>query len=588
MATKKQDKKPATKPKAAPLATPKPAVVVPLRTAQIVELGQLVRGPNVRKPESYKKKDLEELAESIAAKGVLQSLKVRPKGQKFETTTGGRRLTALEMLLEQKRIDASYPVPVLVEKVDDQAALEEGLSENIHRQDMEPLDEAEAFLAASKSGVSVEELAARSGKTATSVRKRLRLAEGLSDASKRLVREGKLAYDQAFALTLLQHEEQTKFLKSNGANFSPRWMGNYVAKSGFPVKDAIFKKEVAKGMEITEDLFGQVEPFYVDGKKARELQLEAAQALADKLKEKWAWAEVLKGSYWWEAATKAGYDMLQTSKDKTKAGAVVFVNTDDYKVEVREGIVKKASKVNPATVKAEEKRPKEHLTQGTALAAKNAKIEAVQVGVLKTSDRKVLELIAAALLGSEGMSYKLGDYQALASEVAETLKPYAKTMPSIRVKDGDVKPDHRLDLARTLESLDKLSDEGLWTLLRGLVAHGISKAEDGRWSDLNKATERPYVRALADFVEYDSLLPRRVITKDWLKGFQLERLQEIFVELAGGKAPEQKKDVIARILEELPKRPEYLPTELMIGEVETELEGLEEDPERDEDWEDEN
>src|SRR5580704_15380243 len=100
---------------------------------------------NVRKTESDK--GIDELAASIKAHGLLQSLVVRKdKGDKYAVVAGHRRLRALQLLAKQKHLPADHPVncqPVS----DDADATEISLVENVQREQMHPADECDAFKA---------------------------------------------------------------------------------------------------------------------------------------------------------------------------------------------------------------------------------------------------------------------------------------------------------------------------------------------------------------------------------------------------------------------------------------------------------
>ncbi len=92
---------------------------------------------------------IEELAASIAAHGLLQSLSVRPvlgaegaETGKFSVTGGGRRLAALKLLAKRKQIVKTYAVPVIVNDGDEE---EISLAENIVRENLHPADQFEAF-----------------------------------------------------------------------------------------------------------------------------------------------------------------------------------------------------------------------------------------------------------------------------------------------------------------------------------------------------------------------------------------------------------------------------------------------------------
>src|SRR5580700_11575070 len=93
---------------------------------------------------------IEQLAESIAQRTLLQSLNVRAvvdgEGNEtgmFEVPAGGRRYRALELLVKQKRMTKTQPVPCVVRT--DGLAEEDSLAENVQRAPLHPLDQFRAF-----------------------------------------------------------------------------------------------------------------------------------------------------------------------------------------------------------------------------------------------------------------------------------------------------------------------------------------------------------------------------------------------------------------------------------------------------------
>src|SRR6266536_1407549 len=124
---------------------------------------------------------IEELAEDIARRSLLQSLNVRPvldaEGQEtgiFEVPAGGRRFRALELLVKQKRMNKTQPVPCIVRT--DALAEEDSLAENVQRVALHPLDQFRAFQTLREKGLSEEEIAARFFVSPTVVKQRLKLA----------------------------------------------------------------------------------------------------------------------------------------------------------------------------------------------------------------------------------------------------------------------------------------------------------------------------------------------------------------------------------------------------------------------------
>src|SRR5665213_2336139 len=124
---------------------------------------------------------IEQLAESIALRTLLQSLSVRAvvdaDGQEtgmFEVPAGGRRYRALQLLVQQKRMAKTQPVPCVIR--DGGIAEDDSLAENDERVGLHPLDQFRAFKLLRDGGMSEEDIAARHFVSPAIVKQRLRLA----------------------------------------------------------------------------------------------------------------------------------------------------------------------------------------------------------------------------------------------------------------------------------------------------------------------------------------------------------------------------------------------------------------------------
>lgn len=136
---------------------------------------------------------LEELAASIAARGLIQPIVVRPNGREYQIVAGERRWRAAQ----RARL---AEVPVVVRDFTDTETLEVALVENIQRQDLNAIEEAQAYQRLSgEYGHTQEELARVVGKSRSHVANLLRLLE-LPDDVQQLVVEGKLSMGHARAL----------------------------------------------------------------------------------------------------------------------------------------------------------------------------------------------------------------------------------------------------------------------------------------------------------------------------------------------------------------------------------------------------
>ncbi|MGH8225910.1 MAG: ParB/RepB/Spo0J family partition protein [Gammaproteobacteria bacterium] len=147
---------------------------------------------------------LSSLADSIRAQGIVQPLIVRPLGpNRYEIVAGERRWRAAQMA-------GLAEVPAVVREIPDQAAIAVALIENIQREDLNALEEAEALLRLTEEFELTQAQAAEAvGRSRVAVTNLLRLLD-LGPEAKRLVREGKLAMGHARALLALSGREQAE------------------------------------------------------------------------------------------------------------------------------------------------------------------------------------------------------------------------------------------------------------------------------------------------------------------------------------------------------------------------------------------
>ena len=133
---------------------------------RMVPIDQL--DPNPNQPRQVMG-DLSELIASIAEKGIIEPLVVRPRGDRFQIIAGERRYQAAVQVGLQD-------LPVVIRDVDDTEMLELALIENLQRKDLTPFEESEALHGLAEScGYTHEDLARRLGKSRTSVTESLAL-----------------------------------------------------------------------------------------------------------------------------------------------------------------------------------------------------------------------------------------------------------------------------------------------------------------------------------------------------------------------------------------------------------------------------
>jgi len=176
---------------------------------------------------------LDELADSIRTRGVLQAILVRPDpkaSEKYQIVAGERRWRAA------KRVGLET-IPAVVKEMDELELLEIGIIENIQRTDLNPMEEAEAYGALMKRfGRTQEGLAESVGKSRAHIANTLRLLK-LPDSVRELVREHKLSAGHARAILMAPDPE-------NAAEI--------VVNRGLSVRDAEALVKKARDADVIE------------------------------------------------------------------------------------------------------------------------------------------------------------------------------------------------------------------------------------------------------------------------------------------------------------------------------------------------
>ena len=197
---------------------------------------------------------IEELAASIASKGVLQNLIVCPvEGEKFEVIAGGRRLKALKMLVKQKQFPKDGTVRCMVREEGE--ATEVSLAENITQAAMHPADQFDAFKALQDEGMGTEDIAARFGISPAIVTQRLKLA-AVSPKLMKIYRAGEMKLDQlsAFAITD-DHALQERVWKEAGHWANRRDILSALTETQVPTTD---RRVTFIGLEAYEGAGGAI------------------------------------------------------------------------------------------------------------------------------------------------------------------------------------------------------------------------------------------------------------------------------------------------------------------------------------------
>jgi ParB family chromosome partitioning protein len=214
--------------------------------------------PNPLQPRSvFDAARLEELSNSIQTHGIIQPLRVRRKGSTYELIAGERRLRAAKLA-------GLVEVPAIVQDYADERILEIALIENIQREDLNPMETAQALERLhTEMNLSHEEIATRTGKDRTTITNMIRLLRLPRDVQL-LVAERRLSMGHARAiLGLATPELQTQVAEKAAAQgFSVRQVERLVKKVNEPrvpsedplqdpnIKAAVGSLEAALGTRV--------------------------------------------------------------------------------------------------------------------------------------------------------------------------------------------------------------------------------------------------------------------------------------------------------------------------------------------------
>jgi ParB family chromosome partitioning protein len=169
--------------------------------------------PSTRQPrKQFDDAKLDELAETIRNQGIIQPLVVRSRDKGgFELVAGERRWRAAQRA-------GLHQVPAVVRETSEAQAFELALVENLQREDLNPIEEAEAFqYMVAEHGHTQESLASRVGKDRSTVANALRLLK-LPPAVRAMVREGRLNMGHARALLGLESDHSIERLARQAAS----------------------------------------------------------------------------------------------------------------------------------------------------------------------------------------------------------------------------------------------------------------------------------------------------------------------------------------------------------------------------------
>ncbi|QQD06592.1 ParB/RepB/Spo0J family partition protein [Vibrio parahaemolyticus] len=324
---------------------------------------------NVRKSKATKADD-ESLQASIVAHGIIQNLVALPMNEAglYPIISGGRRLTALNALVEQTQITNDYLVPVKVLTEDEAKiyATEISLTENVTRAAMHPVDEFEAYSKMITEGATVEAVAQRFGKTQLYVHQRMKLA-AVIPAVLEAYREGKVTLERVMIFTVASPEHQAEVWEQIQEHswYNDNQVRHMLKKEALEATSALVKyvgqEEYEKqGGLVTSDLFSD-KVYFEDRSLMESLATAKMQIEADKLMEQgWKWTEIL----------------LQRTHDESRGYLELIANQGKYK---------KAEKALAGCILALGYNGEVHIIKGLVAKSERKALKALQAGNSKNT-----------------------------------------------------------------------------------------------------------------------------------------------------------------------------------------------------------
>ncbi len=478
------------------------------QSIQFIPLNQLIPSPrNVRRKD--RKADIDSLAASISARGLLQNLCVVPSADgKYEVDAGGRRLAALKKLARDKTIPKDFAVPCHV------VALEEGrevsLIENVHRVAMDAMDEVDAFAALIAEGATPDDVARRFGVTRRHVDQRLALA-GLSPKIKAAWKRGDVSLEAARAFCLVEdHAQQEAVFKSldrpvtHAGSVRARLMEGRMRASDRLARFVGLEAYELAGGAVVRDLF-DVDAVYV-GDPALMTQLaeqKLNRARQAWLEQGWGWVDINLGQKGgegysavrlqpdWREFTDAEEAELSRLRSELEALDAVLDDDsveDDLRWETRDDL---AAAIETLRQSARVWGKEIIAHAGVVLSISyDAEVRAA-LGVVRLADEKTINAIRKRL----ATDHANADDGVVESEISSTTDttPMESGLPKTLIRDLS---HARTRAIRLLLTRDR--ETALAVTVAAMIARSVFKSE---LPGIGVAAHTAYVNDLDDLVE---------------------------------------------------------------------------------------
>lgn len=488
---------------------------------------------------------LEELAESIAHKGLLQNLVGRLREDStVEVIAGGRRYRALKLLADAGRLPPDFTVPVRLQALSDLEALQLATAENVERASMNPLEEADAFARMVQLGAAPEDIALKFGYSLKTIQQRLVLSEGLGEDGRKLYAAGKIGLGQAQVIAQTTGPIRKHVIKAaaeGNYNSTVSALQNLIKRGSFLVEHAKF--DVAEsGLEIINDLYGDAPARFADPKAALARQLDWVKDRAAKLEKKKEhhFVDILQH----DGSGYLSHDKYETyNVPESVRGTVIMVNTATGQIDERRCARKGDIKSAQAKEQAAQRQQASAEVTGTEGAAirkqgwidgHEARATALRTALVGDHKRAAaLTILMMLEAGPVDLRASLRHAQAVAIPAGiARLKELDAKLGGILQANDHHKPVHPLMLRfgygpeaeqkarEVLEALLTLSVEELLDIQSVLIAQAV-----GGWSTYNPV-HAPYEFGAKLAADTGAVVKFR-LTDEHLKAYPRERLLEL-------------------------------------------------------------
>ena len=457
-----------------------------MSTAKTVRLAELDYDPVVlaMPGQEARLEKVDDLKASIAAEGLLQSLKVRtdPDATRYLVTAGLRRLTALKWLRDHGGTMLGQPVTddtqiaVIYSEETDDAARRQAVAENVQRVALTVGAEVRQFAELARTETPAA-IAARFGVSEKRVQQRLKLA-GLHPDVLEALDAGKISIKAAEAFTVEEDPaKQAKYLKKNGSssyNLDPHRIREAFTKKLVRSDSAIAlhigaDDYAAAGGLTMEDPFSDA-VYWISDDIIERLAVEKTAAQVEAWKaEGWSFVESIDefGGDWWGVfygrklrPEGEGETAAFTPEQKALSGVVYF---PDFSRATVRGVVKKD------TVLPDDNRPKTqpvgslHAPGHEALTAMRVGLTAWQAERLSADPLLALRVLVAQL-HAQVFEENWSDYD-----------PFQVTAEfTVEVGDGETPPEQGLTFAEVFTWAQSADTEALTRHLAKLLSFGVA------------------------------------------------------------------------------------------------------------------